>query len=197
MSTRAAGLLLAAGAGRRFGGPKALATLDGEAFVQRAVRTLTDGGCDPVHVVLGARAAQVRELLPAGVHAVTAPDWSSGMGASLRAGLAAIAELDVAAVLVHLVDLPGVSARVVATLAALSEPSVLARASYHGVPGHPVLLGNQYWPEIAASLHGDQGARGWLAGRTDLRFVECAELGAGADVDTPDDLPADGTGSRP
>ncbi|WP_216215970.1 nucleotidyltransferase family protein [Amycolatopsis aidingensis] len=187
---RVAGLLLAAGQGRRFGGPKALAEVDGEPFVLRALRTLTGGGCDPVHVVLGARAEAVRELLPATAVAVHAPDWGSGMGASLRAGLGSFDGLaqPPEAVLVHLVDLPWVPAGVVARLAGYAGPSAVARACYRGSPGHPVLLGRRWWAEVAAEAEGDRGARDWLATRPDLRLVECADLGSGTDVDTRADL---------
>ncbi|SFO91733.1 nicotine blue oxidoreductase [Amycolatopsis arida] len=185
-----AGLLLAAGAGRRFGRPKALVVAGGEPLLVRALRALTGGGCAPVRVVLGARAEEVAALLPDPGLAVVAPDWATGMGASLRAGLTALSELDPApdAALVHLVDLPGVPAAVVARLAALAAPDAVARAGYSGRPGHPVLLGRRWWPEVADSARGDRGAREWLAGRADLRLVECADLGTGADVDTPDDL---------
>ncbi|NIH87642.1 NTP transferase domain-containing protein [Amycolatopsis granulosa] len=181
-----AGLLLAAGAGRRFGKPKALVELAGEPLLRRALRVLTDGGCAPIRVVVGAQAAQVRALLPAPGLAVESPDWARGMGASLRAGLRALPEAD--AVLVHLVDLPGVDARIVARLRALAAPEVVARAAYDGVPGHPVLLGRRWWREVADSASGDRGARDWLRGRPDLRLVECADLGGGEDVDTPADL---------
>lgn len=186
----AAGLLLAAGAGRRFGRPKALAELGGEAFVTRAVRALAEGGCEPVLVVLGARADEVRSLLPDSVTAVHAPDWAEGMGASLRAGLAALSALDPApdAALVHLVDLPDVGADTVARVRAHAGPQVVARAAFHGRPGHPVLFGRRWWTEIATSARGDRGARDWLAGRTDVRLVECGDLGSGTDVDTPSDL---------
>ncbi|WP_019816398.1 nucleotidyltransferase family protein [Saccharomonospora saliphila] len=188
MST--AGLLLAAGAGRRFGGPKALVEVGGEPLVTRAARLLADGGCAPVLVVLGAAADAVRPLLPAGAHPVPAPDWREGMGASLRAGLGAVGRLDPApeAALVHLVDVPGVGADIVTRLRELSAPDVVARACYDGVPGHPVLFGRRWWPEIADAAGGDRGARDWLAERSDLRAVECADLGTGTDVDTPADL---------
>ncbi|HKS43528.1 MAG TPA: nucleotidyltransferase family protein [Amycolatopsis sp.] len=178
--------MLAAGAGRRFGRPKALVELDGEPLVRRALRVLTDGGCEPIRVVLGARAEDARALLPDPSIAIDAPDWQDGMGASLRAGLRALPDAD--AVLVHLVDLPGVDAGVVARLRALASPEVVARASYHGRPGHPVLFGRRWWAEIADSARGDRGARDWLAGRQDLRLVDCSDLGSGADVDTPADL---------
>ncbi|MFC4001367.1 NTP transferase domain-containing protein [Prauserella oleivorans] len=188
MST--AGLVLAAGAGRRFGKPKALATLRGESLVARAVRVLAEGGCAPVVVVLGARADEVRPLVPAAAVTVEAADWAEGMGASLRAGLRALPSLDPVpeAALVHLVDLPGVGAGVVARVLAHGGPEALARAAYDGTPGHPVLFGRRWWREIADDVTGDRGARGWLAGRGDVRLIECADLGSGADADTPAEL---------
>ncbi|QFU87287.1 NTP transferase domain-containing protein [Amycolatopsis sp. YIM 10] len=185
-----AGLLLAAGAGRRFGGPKALVEVDGEPLVRRALRSLST--CSPVYVVTGAAADEVAGLLPSSVSVVHASDWASGMGASLRAGLLSLSTVDASAVVVHLVDLPGVTGDVVCRLAALAAPDVVARAAYDGVPGHPVLLGREYWAEIADAVSGDAGARHWLAARDDLRLVECGDLGSGRDVDRPGDLPRPG-----
>ncbi|KAA9165752.1 nucleotidyltransferase family protein [Amycolatopsis acidicola] len=181
-----AGLLLAAGAGRRFGRPKALVELDGEPLVRRALRVLTEGGCGPVRVVLGAQAEDARALLPDPSIAVYAEDWAAGMGASLRAGLRALPPAD--AVLVHLVDLPGVTPEVVRRMLEWSSPEVVARAAYEGKPGHPVLFGRRWWPAIAESANGDRGARDWLKTREDVRLVDCSELGSGTDVDTPADL---------
>lgn len=190
VSTSTAGLLLAAGEGRRFGRPKALVELRGEAFVTRAVRTLADGGCEPVVVVLGARADDVRALLPGTVTTVYASDWAEGMGASLRAGLEAVSALHPIpqAALVHLVDLPGVDSGVIARVRAHAGPDAVVRASFDGRPGHPVLFGRRWWTEIAATARGDRGARDWLAARSDVRLVECGDLGSGTDVDTPADL---------
>jgi CTP:molybdopterin cytidylyltransferase MocA len=184
---RCAGLLLAAGAGRRFGRPKALVELQGEPLLLRALRVLADGGCDPLRVVLGARAGEARALLPDPSIAVDASDWESGMGASLRTGLRSLPG-NADAVLVHLVDLPGIGAEVIARVRALATPDVVARACYDGVPGHPVLFGRRWWAEIAEGARGDRGARDWLAGREDLLLVDCSDLGSGADVDTPSDL---------
>ncbi|MEV6443527.1 nucleotidyltransferase family protein [Amycolatopsis sp. NPDC051716] len=193
-----AGLLLAAGAGRRFGGPKALVQLDGEPLVLRALRTLTAAGCAPVRVVVGASAEQVRALLPDPAQAVEAEDWATGMGASLRAGLASLERTErtertegtgqPAAALVHLVDLPWVGADVIARVTAHASAEAVARAAYDGVPGHPVLLGRRWWGEIAGAARGDRGARDWLATRADLTLVECGDLGSGRDVDRPADL---------
>ncbi|HVV12860.1 nucleotidyltransferase family protein [Amycolatopsis sp.] len=181
-----AGLLLAAGAGRRFGRPKALVELEGKPLLLRALRVLTDAGCAPIRVVLGAQAEDARALLPDPSIAVYAEDWATGMGASLRAGLRALPEAD--AVLVHLVDLPGVTPEVLRRMLEHSSPDVVARASYDGEPGHPVLFGRRWWSAIAESAQGDRGARDWLKTRTDLNLVDCSDLGSGTDVDTPADL---------
>jgi len=181
------GLLLAAGAGRRMGRPKALVELAGRPLLFGALDALRAGGCGPLLVVLGAAADQVAELVPGDVRTVLAPDWAEGMGASLRAGLDALDALPGSAALVHLVDLPGVGAAAIERLAAASVagPDVLARAAYHGVPGHPVLLGRAHWAGVRAAARGDAGARGYLAGHPALRLVECGDVADPGDVDTP------------
>jgi CTP:molybdopterin cytidylyltransferase MocA len=187
------GVLLAAGAGRRMGRPKALVTDDaGESWLVHAVRTLRDGGCDPVTVVLGAAADEAGPLLEgAGVRIVVAADWAEGMGASLRAGLGALlgvtgpGEPGATAAVVSLVDLPDVHADVVRRLvAADAGPAALARAAYDGTPGHPVLLGRDHWVGVVACATGDRGARDYLASR-EVRLVECGDLATGRDRDTP------------
>lgn len=173
------------------GTPKALVELDGDVLVRRALRVLADGGCAPLTVVLGAAAADVRAALPPGVDAVVAADWAEGMGASLRAGLAALAARDPVpdAALVHLVDLPGVTAAAVARLsAAATAPDALARAAYGGRPAHPVVLGRAHWEGVRAAAVGDAGARGYLAGHPALTLVECGDVADPGDVDTPEQL---------
>lgn len=169
------------------GMPKAL-VLDeaGTPWAVRAVRTLRAGGCDEVVVVLGAEVDAAREALDAeAVDIVMAADWADGMGASLRAGLSHLlsAGSTADAALVHLVDLPDVGAPVVARVAELAGPAVLARAAYaSGVPGHPVLLGRDHWAGVQATAASDRGARDYLHGRAVVE-VDCADLAGGADVD--------------
>ena len=182
----AAGLLLAAGAGRRMGGPKALVELGGEALVLRALRVLAEGGCDPLTVVLGAAAERVAPLVEGRARIVLAPDWAEGMGASLRAGLSG----DAQAVVVHLVDLPGITAAAVARLAADAGPASLRRAAFAGRPGNPVLLGREHWAGVIAQAHADEGARGYLKGHPQLELVECGDIATADDVDTPEQLAA-------
>lgn len=179
----ARGLLLAAGAGRRMGRPKALLHDGDTSWLVRAVAALRDGGCDGVTVVLGAAAPEASALVPSGVDVVVADDWAEGMGASLRAGLRALDGSAADGVLVSLVDLPDVGAAVVArVLAASRGHDSLARAAYDGSPGHPVLLGSAHWAGVAGSATGDRGARDYLAGR-DVVLVECGDLATGRDVD--------------
>jgi CTP:molybdopterin cytidylyltransferase MocA len=178
-----AGLVLAAGAGTRMGIPKALVEDESGPWLVRAVQTLQDGGCDQVTVVLGACADQAAALLE-GVPTVVAEDWADGMGASLRAGLTALAETDATAVLVTLVDLPDITAEVVGRLLATDVNSgSLRRASYDGRPGHPVLIGRDHIPGVIASATGDRGARDHLAAHPH-ELVECGDLASGRDVDS-------------
>jgi molybdenum cofactor cytidylyltransferase/nicotine blue oxidoreductase len=191
----AAGVLLAAGGGRRMGTPKALLRDErGVPFLDRALGVLLDGGCDSVVVVLGAAADEARSLLDeAGwtsdeaVAVVESAAWESGMGASLRTGLEALpagAELAV----VTLVDLPDVTSEVVGRLlSGVAGRATLARAAYAGRPGHPVLLGRDHWAGVAETASGDRGARDYLAAHP-VTLVECGDLATGRDVDHPSDL---------
>lgn len=183
-----AGLLLAAGAGRRMGRPKALVSYRGSLLVESAADVLRAAGADPVIVVLGAAGAEVREraALP-GCILVDNPDWPSGMGSSLRVGLESLPNNGITAVLVLPVDVPGVTAEAVRRVAALAGPAVLARAGYAGVPGHPVLLGRDHWAGARESATGDVGARDYLR-RHEVRLVPCEDIASGLDVDRPEDL---------
>ena len=226
------GLLLAAGAGRRMGGPKALLRLTpaGPTLIETAVERLWQAGCDRVVAVVGAGASQASDAVARlRVDVVTAPDWDEGMGASLRAGLEhllqggarrpavamphaapaealpALAEAaptpagaapDTAAApdlaLVTLVDLPDVTAEVMARVLAAAQPqgaAALVRAAYGGVPGHPVAIGRDHWDAVRTTARGDRGARDHL--RTTVHdLVECGDLATGHDVDTVADLAA-------
>jgi nicotine blue oxidoreductase len=178
-SGRVAGVLLAAGAGTRYGMPKVLAQ-QGE-WLERAVSALTGGGCDDVVVVLGAATV----ALPAPARPVTADDWADGMSASVRAGIEAAGEAQWA--VVHTVDTPDIGADVVARVlaAARAATSGLARATYDRRPGHPVVVERAHWPELLARLSGDVGAGPFLRSRPDVVTVECADLATGRDIDEP------------
>ncbi|MGW3354778.1 nucleotidyltransferase family protein [Streptomyces bungoensis] len=187
-----AGLLLAAGGGRRLGGrPKALLTHRGRPLVEHAAGVLRAAGCGRIHVVLGAAADDVRERAELdGCVLVDNPDWAAGMGSSLRAGLGSLAGTGARAALVILVDQPGIGPEAVArVLGAYEDETSLAAAAYDGVRGHPVLFGAAHWPGIAATATGDRGARAYLSGHAAaLRLVECADVAEPYDIDTEADL---------
>jgi molybdenum cofactor cytidylyltransferase len=176
------GLVLAAGAGTRFGGePKQLADLCGRPLLQWAVDAA--GACealDRVVVVLGARADEIRGAIDFGrAEVVVCADWERGQSRSLRRGLGELTGAE--RIVVTLGDAPLVTTQVIARFAA--EPPG-TRAVYDGRPGHPVVLGPEHVAAIAAQ-DGDRGARGLLR---DARTLETGHLCSGRDVDTPEDL---------
>ncbi|WP_338893059.1 nucleotidyltransferase family protein [Rhodococcus sovatensis] len=177
MSVDAVGVLLAAGAGSRYGSPKVLA--QGGDWLAGAVRALLDGGCDEVLVVLGAADSP----MPDGARAIFAPEWASGMSASLKAGLSAAG--DAAFAVVHVVDTPDVGSEVVRAVlsAARACNSGIARAVFDGAPGHPVVFGRRHWRDVIEGSTGDAGARGFLRGRNDVVVVECSQWATGVDHD--------------
>jgi nicotine blue oxidoreductase len=184
------------------GGPKALLCLDGRLLVERGVATLRDGGCDPVVVVLGAGADDVRhraELSDARI--VDNPNWADGQAGSLRIGLVGVADDDAdrpaEAALIALVDQPEIPPTVVRRLIDAwrsgSGPAVIA--AYDGQPRNPVLLDRSVWADVAVNVEGDEGARLWLREvqreRPDLIvLIECGDIGDPADLDTPADIDA-------
>ncbi|MEU0570264.1 nucleotidyltransferase family protein [Nonomuraea sp. NPDC005983] len=176
---RAAGLLLAAGGGARLGRPKALIEYGGERLVDRGVRLLEEGGCHPVVVVLGAATVQVR-----GAVTVRNPDWESGMGSSLRAGLAALPP-DAESVVVALVDQPFVRPEAVRAL--IASGAELAVATYDGRRRNPVLIARRHFAEVAELAVGDVGARPFMRAHPDL-VTEVPCPGDPDDIDTPEDL---------
>ncbi|HEX9033479.1 MAG TPA: nucleotidyltransferase family protein [Streptosporangiaceae bacterium] len=179
-----AGLLLAAGRGSRLGEPKALVRIGDQTLAERGVALLRNGGADPVVVVTGAASLS----LPA-VISVHNPDWPTGMGSSLRAGLATL-PADSDAVVIALVDQPLIGPEAVRRLIdAFMAGAEVAVACYRGVPRNPVMIAKAHWAEAAATATGDAGARHFLRSHPELVTpVECGDTGRPDDLDTPDDL---------
>jgi len=186
----AAGVVLAAGASERMGRPKALLDVRGRPAVEVVVETLRAAGCDPVVVVTGRHAAEIREGADlSGAAVVEHAGWAAGRTSSIRAGLAALPAGTGAAVLA-LVDMPLVTADTVARLlaareAAATPPDVVV--PYHdGRGGHPVVLARALFPAIAA-LGPDAPLRDLLRTRERLD-LEVDDPGVLVDLDTPADL---------
>jgi CTP:molybdopterin cytidylyltransferase MocA len=172
-----AGVVLAAGEGKRFGGPKAPYEYEDERLVDRAVRVLREAGCDPVFVILGAWEGQVDNALVIVNHG-----WEEGMGSSLRIALKwvnATTEADYA--LITLVDLPGLTAAAVERV--IQAPDGIAVATFKGERGHPVRLPRALFRELIDTVAGDEGARAFLVDRDDVHYVEVADVATGTDLD--------------
>lgn len=181
-----AGLILAAGSGSRFGGPKQLELLGGVPLVVRAAR-LAGAICDAgVVVVTGAAHRQVVDALqgePA--RAVFNPAWAEGMGASLRQGVSAL-PADIAGILVLLADQAAVDRADLDRLRAAwrLRPGQPAAAAFENRIAAPAIFPAD-WRGRFAALHGDQGARRLLRAGP---VTEVSMASAALDVDTPDDL---------
>lgn len=189
-------IVLAAGRGARLGrGPKALLPWNGEVLVTRAARAAVEAGCT-VAVAVGPAGRTVRSWLrercPA-AHVVDVREAHLGMSASLRAALLPLVVSDAPpdAVIVLLVDQPGVGTAVIRRLLAEHVPGRVTRAMWHGAPGNPVVFDTPDLCAAAALATGDAAARAWIArNRHRVDDVECGDLGCGDDIDEPADLDA-------
>ncbi len=182
------GLILAAGAGRRFGSAKQLATLRGRPLLEHALLAMARAtSVERAVVVLGADADAVLAAVERhGAVPVICAGWQEGQAASLRDGVAALAG-SVEAIVVILGDQPAIDPRAIDRVTAARDGvSVAVCASYGGRPGHPVLLERGLFEQVGA-LRGDQGARSLLAGAA-VRTVACDGLGSDRDVDTVEQL---------
>lgn len=180
-----AGLLLAAGASRRFGSPKPLARFRGHTLVERSVALLRPVCTAGILVVSGAEDQLLRNVLGAGVPVVHNPHWAAGLAASLACGIRNLPAAD--AVLVLPCDLPAVTGEDLGRLAAAWQeaPDQVAAAAWAGNLGPPAIFPRSRWPALL-TLQGDQGARGLLEAEPGLIRVPMPS--AALDVDTPEDL---------
>lgn len=188
-----AGVVLAAGAGQRFGGAKQLAPLDGRPLLEHALAAAARSRLATRYVVLGAGAERILASVDVHGHEVVlCPEWEEGLAASLRAGVSAAQAGGASAVLITLGDQPRVStAAIERILSARGGPggaSKAVRASYADKPGHPTLLEDALFETVLA-LTGDEGARGAFDPSFTL-LVPCDDVADPTDVDVSADLAA-------
>lgn len=184
------GILLAAGASRRMGTPKALLLYQGQTFLERGCAAFLAAGVDELVVVLGAQAEAVRGAVPVhpGIRTVVNTRAFQGQLSSLMVGIGALSPASEAAI-VNLVDHPLVTAETIkALIAAFREvPAPILVASYRGRRGHPVLFSRQVYGELLAAPL-DQGAKAVVRrDPTRVREVPLDDPGILADIDTPED----------
>lgn len=187
-----AGMVIAAGGGRRIGGPEALLQYEGTPLVDRAIEIVRDAGCEPVVVVLGAAADEVQAAAELkGASVVVDKTWGRGIGSSLRAGLTALGDTAADAVLVVPVDMPGVTVDAVRRVAALPYSDVLVCATYEGRRSYPMLFGRRHWSGISTVAHADAGARPYLlAHKHEVLDVACDRIADGARLESPEAVAA-------
>ncbi|HEX6230877.1 MAG TPA: nucleotidyltransferase family protein [Actinomycetota bacterium] len=182
-------IVLAAGAGARFGRTKQVAEVRGKPLAQHAIDAAAEAGVDEIVVVLGHEAGRVREALrmPAMARWVLNPAYDTGMASSLAVGLRAADPASEGAV-VLMADQPRITAQHVRALtdAFRARRSPIVRLRFRNGPG-PALLSRETWDEVAA-LEGDVGARALMERHPER--VEDIEVEGEApiDVDEPEDL---------
>jgi molybdenum cofactor cytidylyltransferase len=181
------GILLAAGASRRFGGNKLAHLLDGEPIALRAARALI--AALPGAVAVTRPASPLRGPLETlGFRVIECARADEGMGASLAAGVAATR--DAAGWVVALADMPFIRSATHEKIArAVAAGADLVAAGHRGERGHPVGIGRRFRDDLLA-LEGDAGARHIMRANPRLmRLIECDDAGVLRDIDTPADLP--------
>jgi molybdenum cofactor cytidylyltransferase len=184
-----AGVVLAAGAGRRFGAPKQLADLGGRPMLERVLAAIAAAPLDRVFVVLGAESEAILDRVDLrGTEPVICEDWETGLSASLRTGVACADACGAESAVVVLGDQPMLSPNSIARTIEARGGVPAVRANYSGTPAHPVLLERELFARVD-DLRGDAGARALLTGLP-VREVDCDGLGSPADVDTPSELEA-------
>jgi molybdenum cofactor cytidylyltransferase len=181
-------VVLAAGASTRFGSPKQLARFQGQTLLQRVLATAHEVSSSAITIVVGAHAADVVQVLPAGRAAVLLNrEWQEGIASSLRAAVRALpGACD--GVLVLLADQPLVSAAGLNRLVSVwrRQPKRIVASRYEGITGVPAIFPRWCFSELC-ELRGDQGARALVMRHSDhVTRIDHPE--AGVDIDQPEDL---------
>lgn len=183
-------LLLAAGEAHRFGRPKQLARLDGVSLVRRAAEAALDAGLDLLVVTGAASEAVIAEIADLPLHHTHHPQWPQGMGTSIAHGVRALQQREQPpdAILIQLVDQPGVGARELRAIAALhaQQPDRIIVADHGDTLGPPCLFPRDCFFALS-QLDGDSGARRVIE-QHPSRLLRVPMPAAAFDVDTPDDL---------
>lgn len=184
------GLLLAAGASRRFGSPKQLAQFEGQSLLRRAAESLVRSSCEPIVVVLGAEIQQSSaEIADLPINIQVNQDWQLGMSSSIKSGLVKLRSIEpgLAAVIITLCDQPRVTAELIELFSdkfRATRDAIIA-AEYGATNGVPALFSRAMFVELL-NLTGDKGARDLIRGREDVSTINLEE--AQFDIDSPGEL---------
>jgi len=185
-----AAIALAAGKGERYGAIKPLIKIEGEPALSRIVKTLRAAGIDDILVILGHAAERIkREVDLGGVRVLVNPNYKTGMGGSLSLGIRSLSPLTKGLLILH-ADMPYVSqATLRAVLNRADAGAFIAAPVYRGRRGFPVYLNRSCCPGLLGTLHGEMGAREFIAlNHCDLTLTEVDDPGCVWDIDRPEDL---------
>ncbi|MEA3355956.1 MAG: nucleotidyltransferase family protein [Candidatus Bipolaricaulota bacterium] len=185
-----AAIVLAAGKGERYGAIKPLIQIEGEPALSRIVKTLRAAGVDDILVVLGHAAETIsREVDLGDVRVLVNPNYKTGMGGSLSLGIRSLPPSVKGFLILH-ADMPYVSqATLRSVLARADAGALIAAPIYRGRRGFPVYLHRSCCPGLLQTLHGEMGARGFIAlNHCDLTLTEVDDPGCVWDIDRPEDL---------
>jgi CTP:molybdopterin cytidylyltransferase MocA len=194
LRSRISAIVLAAGAGSRFGGGKLLASYRGQPLVEAVLCKLHEAPVNEIIAVVGDKTGEEEERLRQlcslyGALIAENPKWEEGISTSVKRGLAACLP-DADAAVVVLGDQPLVGARAVERLVEAHEGgAAVAVATYGGKRRNPALFARETWPMLEAELSGDEGARGFLRRHPEMvTEVPCDDVADPTDVDTLEDL---------
>lgn len=181
-----AGLVLAAGFSRRFGGDKRAARLSSGQTLLGASLALPCMQLDEVWVVLRAEDDSTALGVPAQVQVIHNDCAELGMGHSLASGVRAVSQLTKAhSLAIFLGDMPWISAASLSRLLALASSGHIVVPTFQGQPGHPVIFGRRFWPALQ-SLSGETGAKSVIQAHSQaVRRLQLNDPGILRDVDTP------------
>lgn len=181
-----AGLVLAAGFSRRFGGDKRCALLGSGQTLLGASLALPCAQLEEVWVVLRPEDDSAALGVPAQVQVARSACAELGMGHSLASGIQAVRKLtEASSVAIFLGDMPWISVDSLGYLLALASPEHIVVPTFQGQPGHPVIFGRRFWPALQ-ELTGDAGAKFVLQTHPQaVRRLPLNDPGILRDIDTP------------
>jgi len=184
-------VILAAGASSRMGRPKQLLKYGGQTLVRRAALAAQEAGCNPIVIVTGAHVEGLEEELQ-GLSLLEAnnPEWESGMGSSIRAGIQAVVKTSdkVTALILMLCDQPFVTSQVLRRLITARRETgrEIVASRYGATVGVPALFGRAFFAELVR-LEREAGAKQVI--QRHLAQVHLVPFPQGEiDLDTPADL---------
>lgn len=184
-----AGLVLAAGFGRRFGSDKRRAPMSSGLTLLSASVAAVVARLPGTWLVLRPSDTTDALGLTHSVHVVHSPSAELGLGHSLASGMSTlIRDSNADAVAIFLGDMPWITAASIDRLIAAAAADRIVLPEFNGQPGHPVIFGRRFWPELLL-VTGDTGARSVLQAHPEaVQRVKVDDPGVLQDVDTPQAL---------